>query len=273
MDALERYAPDDVEIVEYRNDADLVVMHVIGRQDKTTGKARLLLENNQRYAMIQYCVRNTLRPHTSTWLPLWRDATLVWSYYDLEAWCAADWTPFDFSFYHAPLGVDSETFWPREEERKFIIGTSGHSAVIEGVREAAFATKRVGGTMFHLGRELNRGSDIVCQEGMDDNALADILSQCKFVAGLRRTEGFELMAAEGLMCGARPICFDRSHYRQWYAQWAEFIPEGSRDEVIDNLEALFREGVRPVTDEERRAAADLFDWQRVVEGFWKGCLG
>jgi glycosyltransferase involved in cell wall biosynthesis len=268
VDALWRYAPDEVEIVSEQDKADLVVMHVIGRQDRTTREAFRILENGQRYAAIQYSVRSTLRPCTSGWLPIWRKADVVWSYYPLERWCAEDWTPFDFNFYHRPLGVDSEVFYPRNRRRKFIIGTSGHSAVTEGVREAAFASGRVGQPMFHLGPELKRGPGVVCHNNLDDEALAALLSRCHFVAGLRRTEGLELMAAEGLLCGARPICFDREHYRSWYAPWAIFIPETNRDGVIDNLETIFREGPIPVTEEERRAAVALFDWKRIIKGFW-----
>jgi hypothetical protein len=276
VDALERYAPDSVELVEDRLDAELIVLHIIGRRDRATRNAMRLLENKQRYAVIQYALRSTQKKHTSAWLPLWRGASVVWSYYDLEAWCAQDWTPFDFPFYHAPLGVDSEVFWPRRRERKFIIGTCGHQAVIEGIREAAFATKRVGGTMLHLGPELRRGPDIVCKQNIvaisDDEMLACLLSECQYVGGLRRTEGFELMAAEGLLCGARPIFFDRAHYRQWHEPWGVFIPEGTRGEVIGYLEALFRSPPLPVTDAERKAAAELFDWKRIVGGFWERCL-
>lgn len=270
---LASYAPGSVEIVDKEADADLVVLHVIGRRDATHRRTRRLLDRGQRYAMIQYSLRSTMRPHTSSWLPLWRGAVVTWSYYDLEARCAEDWTPFDFRFYYAPLGADSEIFWPRKKERQYVIGTSGHSAVTEGVREAAFATKRVGRSMLHLGLELNRGPDIVCKSGVGDDVLASLLSECDFVAGLRRTEGFELMAAEGLLCGARPICFDRDHYRQWYEPWAVFIPEASRDEVISSLEAVFREGAQPVTEEERLAASERFDWQSIIAGFWERVHG
>ena len=269
--ALERYAPGNVSFVENPDDADLIVFHVIGRRNRTMQEAEYVLEKGQDYAVIQYTLRNTKAPHTSDWFPLWRTARLVWSYYDLLRWCEKDWTPTDFQFYHAPLGVD-EVFWPRDRRRKFIIGTSGHTAVTESIRESAFATKRVDGLMLHLGSELHRGSDIICQSDIKDELLADLLSQCQFVAGLRRTEGFEMMAAEGLLCGARPILFDRRHYRQWYEPWGIFIPENSRDGVIDSLEAVFREGAEPVTEEEREEAIKLFDWKQIIEGFWRGCL-
>lgn len=271
VEALERYAPAEVTFVPRLEDADLVVMHVIGRQDRTNKEAAYILQNGQQYAVIQYALRSTLRPHTSGWLPLWRKAQLVWSYYPLEKWCGDDWTPFDFNFYHRPLGVDPTVFYPRGYPRNYIIGTSGISALSESVREAAIASKRIKQPMFHLGPELKRAG-VQCFSGIDDEELAEKLSQCQFVAGLRRTEGFELMAAEGLLCGARPIFFDRAHYHQWYEPWGIFIHEGDRDGVIDDLGKIFHEGAKPITKEERQAAIELFDWEYIITGFWDGCL-
>jgi len=271
--ALTRYAPDGVDIVADASAADVVVLHVIGRRDRTLRQAKYLAERGQRYAVIQYSLRSTMRPHTSSWLPLWRGAVVTWSYYDLETLCAEDWTPFDFRFYHAPLGADAQVFRPRGGDRKYVIATSGHRAVTESIREAAFATKRAGRSMLHIGRELNRGPDIVCKSDLHDDELAALLSECEFVAGLRRTEGFELLGAEGLLCGARPICFDRDHYRQWYGPWAVFIPEGSRNDVIDSLEAIFRQGAAPVMEDEIAAARELFNWETIITGFWEQVCG
>lgn len=275
-DALIQYAPHDIDIVSSSDGADLVVLQIIGRQDRNWGRVTRLKGRGQRYAIVQFCLRSTRRPLTENWFPLWRDAVLTWSYYDLKALCAEDGTPQDFPFYHAPLGVDATVFYPRDyPQRQYVIATSGLSAVTESIREADFAARRVGRLMFHLGHELNRGTHITCARGMDDDILAKWLSQCEFVAGLRRTEGFELLAAEGLLCGARPICFDQPHYRQWFGPWAIFIPEGSREQVIDSLEGVFRSGAEPVTEEERNAAKVLFDWDTIIAGFWNRtiCVG
>lgn len=272
VNALIQYMPSDVEIVANSDAADLIILHVIGRQDRNRGKAERLRARGQRYAVIQYCVRSTLRPLTENWFPLWQDAILTWSYYDLKALCAEDGTSQDFPFYHAPLGVDADVFYPRNHARQYAIGTSGHSWVTESVREAGHATERAGRLMFHLGRRLNRKPHIMYASGMDDHVLANLYSQCEFIAGLRRTEGFELPAAEGLLCGARPICFDRPHYRQWFGPWAVFISEGSREQVINSLESIFRLGADPVTKTERVAAKALFDWETIITGFWKRAL-
>lgn len=266
-DALAKYSPH--EVVEDQDDADLVVLQVIGRQDRNHARAKRLRDRGQMYAIVQLCLRSTMRPSTEGWVSLWEPAALTWSYYDLRALCAEDGVEGDFRFYHAPLGVDASVFYPRGRLRKYIIATSGLSRLQESVREAEIAAGRVNLPMFHLGPKLHLGPHVTCARGMDDNGLAEILSQCEFVAGLRRTEGFELLAAEGLVCGARPVCFDRPHYRQWFSPWAIFIPEGPREQVVSSLERVFRGGAISVSSEERQAAKVRFDWETIVAEFWR----
>lgn len=270
--ALAQYVPSNIEIVADLGAANLVVLHVIGRQDGNTKRAKRLRARGKQYAVIQYTVRNTREPSTENWFPIWRDAVLTWSYYDLKRLCAEDGVPQNFPFYHAPLGVDSTVFYPRDVQRKYLIGTSGDYWLSESIREAVYAAKRVRRPVFHLGPELNRGSDVTCVSGIDDDTLASWYSQCEFVAGLRRTEGFELPAAEGLLCGARPVCYDQPHYRQWFDPWAVFIPETSRAPIIDDLEVVFRQGAYPVTKAERDAAKIRFDWNKIITGFWNRVL-
>jgi len=260
-DALAKYKPAHVQITDEAN-ADLVILHVIGRQDQVTSKAKGL----KRYAVVQYALRSTLRPSTKGWLPLWRGAEVVWSYYDLKALCAEDGEKADFSFYHSALGVE-KIFKPGKLKKKYIMMTNSHSYLTESVREVVLAAQRVNRSVFYLGPELHQ-PHVVCKSGITDKELAEMYSKCEFVSGLRRVEGFELPVVEGLMCGARPICFDRPHYRQWFDGLAEFIPETPRDEVINNLEKLFKSGARPVTETERREAAQRFNWERIITGFW-----
>jgi len=271
-DALIHHAPADVEFVSRAKNADLVVLNVIGRQDKMRHVAEETLIRGGRYAVIQYCLRSTLRPSTVGWVPLWVNAETVWSYLDLSLAIRQDGgskVPWDF--YYAPLGADPGVFRKQRRKRTYVICTSGSGALSESVKEAIVAARRVNRKVAHLGPELNR-EGVDCFSGLTDSELVDLYNQCEFVAGLRRTEGFELPAAEGLLCGARPIMFDQPHYRQWYAPWAEFITEGDRSSVIDSLEALFRREVRFVTDKERATAANFFDWRPTVAEFWRRCL-
>ena len=268
IDALKRYAPLWVRMVDNPLEADVRVLHVVGRQNAVNSMANSIMENGGRYAVIQYCVRSTQKPETDGWLPLWRNAMCVWSYYDLPMLCAEDGNSSDFEFYHAPLGVDADVFKPiRWSKRPYIIATTGGAWLSESVREATNAAWRVDKPVFHLGADLKR-KGVTYKTGISDAELAKMYSQCQFVSGLRRTEGFELPAAEGLLCGARPILFDKPHYRVWYEPWGVFIPEVPRQQTIDELERVFRDGPRPVSGSERNAAKRRFDWDRIVTGFW-----
>ena len=268
--ALTKHAPSSVSFVEDSHEADLVILNVIGGQDRTRMAVDRLITEGRRVAMIQYCVRSTMRPSTEGWQPLWHKASLVWSYYDLPNLCRVDGVTPDFEFYHAPLGVDAKVFKPPvRRSHKYLVCTSGQSALTESVREAIYAARRVNRKVLHLGPELKRGPDVVCQWGLSDAGLARLYGECDYVLGLRRIEGFELPAAEGLLCGSRPVVFDKAHYHQWFDGWASFIQEGPRDEVIDSLESIFKRKPKPVTRAERVAAAMLFNWNIIITGFWE----
>jgi len=274
-DALVRYAPG--ECIEWVDDmylADLVILHVIGYPE-TVQQVEALQRLGKQYAIIQYCMRSTQRPDTNDWKTLWEDAALVWSYYDLVDLTSQDGMDFSHvKFYHSPLGVDSSVFKPWQRSRKYYtVCTSGYVAESESVREAADACAGLKKVMFHLGPPFPWfGSHVTARKGMNDSDLSRIFSDCFYVSGLRRAEGFELPAAEGLLCGARPIMYDRPHYRQWFDDFAVFIPEDTPEKVTANLAEIFRSDYRPVREEERLRAAEWFNWEPIVKGFWERVL-
>ena len=261
--ALELYAPKGITIVDRKRDADLVILHAIGRQDQILKEAS---EVND-YAVIQYAVRSTLRPTTEGWWPLWRDARAVWSYYDLQMLMDQDNVRAVLDFYHAPLGV-SDAFSRKSDAKKYMIATTGQSYLTESVRECHLAAMHLGWPVFHLGEEQEQ-TMMTCRTGVSDGELAELYAQCRYVSGLRRIEGFELPAAEGLICGARPILFDRPHYRQWFEEFAIFIPETPREQTIEDLKAVFAQTYKPVTDQEIALARKRFNWKKITKGFWE----
>lgn len=272
--ALATFAPPDVQVVRNEDDADLVVLHAIGFPE-TQRRVEQLGRQGRRFSIIQYCLRTTQCPSTRSWMPLWTEAESVWSYYDLPGLCSADGLTTEIeepNFYVSPLGGDASVFRESARDRKYTILTSGYVAETEGVREAAVAAERVGGEIFHLGHHLGVPGRVTYAMGIDDKALAAAYSASQFVAGLRRIEGFELPAVEGLLCGARPIMFDRPHYRRWFGGFAEYIKEGTFEEVTDALASLFAAGPRPVGEAERMAAAHCFDWESIVRGYWEKTL-
>lgn len=274
-DALIDYLPNHVGIASEPSEADLTVLHVWGRQESTKRKIDALKASGKQYAIIQYVLRSSMRPHTKDWIDMWNGAKLVWSYYDLPQLCIDDGirhAPFDPpNFYHAPLGVDASVFYKINEYKPYVIATCSQGYLTEGVKEAYRASRRVGKRMFNLGMELNKeGMD--CKTGITDEELAMYYSQSQFVSGLRRVEGFELPVIEGLLCGARPIVFDRPEMRKWFGNYAVFIPEEDREKTVDNLEHIFKMGAKPVTDEELALAKKQFDWSIIVGEFWKRVL-
>lgn len=289
-DALQHYAPSTIEVVDDPTRAQLTVIYAIGRRDHVERQCQEILEQGKKYAIVQVCLRSTMSPSTWDWLNIWQGAHLIWSYYDLRrihemedgAGCGyfetqeqmdrSDSDEYLGIFMHAPLGVDSAIFYPRNVPKAYTIATSGSNKLQESIRECALAAREVNGHVYHLGNPRRWYGNMTYSNNVDDHRLAAAYSACEFVSGLRRTEGFELPAAEGLLCGARPIVFDTPDYRWNYREFAEFIHEGTRAEVVDQLVQLFKQGARPVGAAELEEARYWFNWERVCGEFWQRCL-
>lgn len=280
-DALVRYKPEWVEVVDVALEADLVVLYAIGRCKQTTALAQAIRQGGRKYAVIQVCLRSTMSPRTNDWCEIWSEADVVWSYYDLEQAVRDDYEGYnpgsDFqahqfrehvTFYYAPLGVDAEVFYDRDMPKHYVICSSGLSRLSESVRECHLAAEQLDRFSLHLGPKMELGRRAYSKADLTDEQLANHYSACEFVSGLRRKEGFELPAAEGLLCGARPIVFDTYDYHWNYGPHAEYIQETDRQGVVDQLVDLFKRGARPVTAEERAAAAQRFNWEKIIEGFY-----
>ena len=262
-------------LVPGEDQGDVLVLMVNGWRDHYAAQAARALARGQKYAVVQIALRTTRHPRTEQWRELWRGASVVWSYYPLDLWIREErGAPIDFPFYHAPLGVNASIFRATPTEttyRPYTVCTSGAQRNQEGVAECDEAVHALGGRVLQLGPMFEMRSDTYFTTGISDSDLADLYGRCQWVSGLRRTEGFELPAAEGLLCGARPLLFDRPHYRRWYEPWGTFVREDSFDIVKRDLIQLFDLGPRPVTGPEREAAAKLFDWERICRGFWEAC--
>ncbi len=279
-DALVRYAPPGTEFTTELRDADLVILYAIGRNDALREKAHSITMRGQRYAVIQVCLRSTMKPCTYDWRDIWDAAAVVWSYYDLNLAIANDIFNYGIdvkgsfnldNFYHAPLGADAQTFQIHKnwKARDYVILSSGLSRLSESVRECHLAAQEVGRPSAHLGNHVKLPPTADSFSGMPDDVLRGLYNTCEFVSGLRRTEGFELPAVEGLLCGARPVVFDTPDYHWNYGDHAEYIHEGTRAEVVEQLVALFKAGPRGVTEEERADAVERFNWATIIGGFYE----
>ena len=258
----------DVEVVNLPEEADVVLIHTIGYPETVDAIARCKIRK-QKIVLAQYCLRTTQEPNTAAWIPLWRECDVVWSYYYLPNLCKEDGTewPSNAEFVWTPRGCEARVFRPTTEEKRFLIASSGYVQQSECLAEINRAVDLNNGLQFHLGPDLGM-PNVECYEGITDDALVDFYSASHYVAGLRRIEGYEMPVVEGLLCGARPIVFDRPHYRQWFGEFAEFIPEGTPREVTLALTAVLSRPARPVTPTERTLAAARFAWPAVARMVW-----
>lgn len=266
--ALKRYMPKKYELVDGKENADLVVVCAYGHRRHLKYYTERLLAQKKKYAVVQLCLRSTPNPKTEDWISIWKKAQLVWSYYDLPKLCKEDKNKSKFNFYYAPLGADAKVFKETLHWRKFIIAGTGSGSRFsdECKNEVISAAKNVARNVFQLGYG-PRYENVAYSNGMDDDLLARYYSQCEFVSGLRKIEGFELPVIEGLLCGARPICFDRPDARHWFGKLAEFIPEDNN--VSESIRKLFVKRAKPVSAKEKKYVKIHFDWEKICKGFWQ----
>ena len=262
--ALERWAPDDLVLVEREDDADLLVLHVIGLE-------ALGYRTDQPCAVIQYCTGGG--QDLSAWRPLWERARVVWSYYNLFPHLPTG-ARYVQHFYHAPLGIDTvfrTDFTPRPRDITVLTSgyVNGHGQ--EAIEEPTLSAQRVNATSAHLGpipTGLSPNVKVNSKYDLGDSQLASLYRRVKYVAGLRFVEGFELGVVEGLACGARPVVFDRSDNRHWFGDHALYVPECDGEELVARLAQILAEEPRPVSREERRLVLDQFNWRTLVTEFW-----
>jgi hypothetical protein len=264
--SLATYFPSGMQRVEKKEEADLVVLHVIGRHDHSLLEAQDILRRGQKYAVIQYALASTRNPRPEEWQELWKDAQVVWSYYDLEKYMS--------NYYCAPLGASAEKFHPLQEQKQYLIGTLGHpdSYQIECFGEVHLAAFQNRAKVIHVGKMFGANPMVEYASEITDEELCKVYNRCTYFSCLRRKEGFEMPAVEALLCGTRPILFDTPDYRKWFDPMAIFLPEASPAKVIRNLREVFRHAPQPVSDLEIQKVREKFDWKIIVEGFWQRCM-
>ena len=262
--ALEKYAPADVRIVQDPSEElDIYVLHVISL-DFQPFAARL----RKPYAVMQYCTGcDGGRGDMTPWYPMLERATMTWSYYDLSAHIDR--------FYHAPLGIDQVFRKPQPAvDRDVLVMTSGFvngqgQEAIDPLVKAAHALGPC--DTVHLGpmpTNVTQPFPSFLYRPTDED-LAEMYARTRWVGALRYMEGFEMGAAEGLACGARPIMFDRPEARKWFDDLAYFVPETTDEAALQvSLEQVLRFASAEVHPAARELALQRFNWRPLVEGFW-----
>lgn len=267
-DSLVEFHPSWIELVDDPAKADFQILHSIGH-----GTIRFL--EAPRFAMIQYCFGPS-HPHMKSekrynWGDLWRRAELIWGYYDLSRYIPQE------KFHFSPLGLPkffAEHSYCGNGKRDVDIITSGYvtGPGAEAIGEVARAA--AGSTVVHIGPRTVKnmifkpGPGWVPHPGVTDNELAAFYRRSKWVSGLRHVEGFEFPVIEGLMSGARPIVFDRPDMRQWYNDYAVFIPECHGEKLVGILSEVLSNDPVPVTKEEQDEVKRIFSRRVISDEFW-----
>lgn len=266
---LKTYAPSSISITPDIFSADLVILYPISYEwFKLIDQCK---ERGQGYAIVQCC---SGKEEGANWQHYWSNAVVVWSYLDLN------FDGYDKNnLYYCPLGVDSYLSSNKSNPSvdRDIILTTGytHGYPAEAILEPWIAAGKVGLKAYHIGgwpreipRDISLSLPVTRVEGISDEQLALLYRRAKYVCSLRYRDGFELPAAEGLCCGARPILFDQPNLRWWYGSGAIYLPEVEKDALVEKLVEIFRSNY-PVGEQERKEAVRLFDWKPIAEGFWK----
>jgi hypothetical protein len=270
--ALKAYAPDHMLFDDNPRefDVDLLVMMVNGRNGRTKRRIAKAKTYNADIAIMQISLISTRNPLVEDWMTIWDDAKLIWSYYDLPEIARQQGIEPTFSdkFYRSPLGADSKVFKPSGAEKEYlaIAVTKGYFA--ESTREILTAVNHVGAKAVYVGKHIDELHDGIDQfENITDEELADLYSKSYYVCALRRREGQDLPAAEGLLCGARPVVFDRPDQADWSQSFIT-IPEINEERIISDLIEIFQGKYNPVTGSEIERAKESFSWRAFAEGFW-----
>jgi glycosyltransferase involved in cell wall biosynthesis len=257
------WAPGDIEWVDSPEQADIQIVHIVG-------KGELKNIKNDNYVVIQHCYVTQDIPEDQL-RELWESALLVSSFHDLPSY-RPEWS---FRFYGMPWGAEDSTFFltgSLETRAKAIVAT-GYVAGTESLEEIFAACKGSGCKMVHLGKNFGWNQDAYRNYGwITDETLRTIYNAVAYVSGLRRAEGFELAAIEGLFCGARPITYNLPTYR-WYSKYAIVIEDSDENDIIANLTYILENGIGlPVRQEEIDSAIKDFSWSNLIPKFWAAIM-
>lgn len=269
--ALKRYAPPYVQFVDNEAQADVSVMYVIGFD--YMDRANRLLAAGKQYVALQCCLRSTSYTHTSDWYEFWQRSALVWSYYNLKEEAARE----GFSFYYSPLGVDDVFKQPFDlTAPRDIVLTTGY---VQGTSQEALvevwqAARQLGFRTVHVGPREIEGTGFHADEHVQpsDEELARLYRRARFTCSLRHTEGFELPAAEAVVCGSPAVVFDVPGTEWHVGPYVVWLDDCCGDALVDRLLAVFSWQWRRDESVVRDLSIDAqerFNWEHICTEFWQ----
>jgi glycosyltransferase involved in cell wall biosynthesis len=264
--AIKNSAPEGLSFTADLNQADVQFLHMIG-----TGE--LLDLTKEKFVLFPYCFEAMDKPTLQRAQVFFGKAVMVFSYLNIPKIIDTD----NFNFLNSPLGVDTNVFKNYNLSKDVCITTTGYVSGSEAIAECVEASARLGRNSIHIGGDLtselgynlcNKYPNLYNRkELITDEELVNCYNRSSFVSGLRRFEGFEFPILEGIMCGARPICFDIDCYRQWFGNLPIYVPQCDYTELIGRLIDIMSTP-SPITEEEYKYVVDTFSWNIILTNFW-----
>jgi hypothetical protein len=289
----ERHADNgrvDVEIIHVDSRADLML--TINRGRRKNGRVAAP------FVIIQHSVSFS-DVGVDGFAEGWQRAVLTASFQDLSNKMSTR----GCAFHAMPWGADPLYFVPPRKAdeaaavatpRDYLLLIGDHKFGEETLGEALFASAHVGLRVRHVGAT----NDVLCEcsapallcQSMPElggrrpcdfytnlgyvptATLRREMQGARYVAALRKFEGFELAGVEALFCGTRPLVYDIPSYR-WYRGHAVFVPSGlpPKDLFLQLTEAL-RKTPEPVQAREMASLHAKFSWQVLVPTFFDRVL-
>lgn len=255
---LKRYAPNKIRFVKEPSMADFQIVNITRLSDIEKIKC-------SKYIVLFHCRGEWSEEKIEDYKALFENAMFVYSHQDLRM----ELPNANFRFLRGPWGTDETKFFDMKQPRQYKILNTGLVPQTEAIEESLRACQLLNSKQLHIG--FNLGYQVpnynFCSN-LTEEQMRIAYNQSEFVSGMRRIEGFEKPVIEGLLCGARPICFDTPLFRYWYDGIAEFVPECKPMELIPKLAELMEKGARPVSEVEKELAIKRFGWKNVAMKFW-----
>ena len=256
------YAPVNYEFVSDYNDAELQILDITRISDKHY----LRCEN---YILLFHTFGEWANESPSKYYDLFKNAKFVYSHIDL----APLYPEIDKNkFMRGPWGCNPDIWFKQADFKNdlFQILCTGEIASTEGIEESIAVCDKLKTKMIHVGPNLQyKNHSYKSVSNLSHKDMREAYNNSLWVSGMRRIEGFEKPVCEGLLCGARPICFDTPLYRHWYGNLARYVKEGTQRETSDDIIRVMTDEYAVVTDDEKTEVRNRFGWKNVSKKFWE----
>jgi len=255
------YAPAKYEFVRDPAIADFQILDITRISDKYYLKC-------DKYLLFFHTFGEWAEESPSEYYDLFNNAMLVYSHLDLASIYP---TMNRDKFMRGPWGCQPDVWFKKEylKNDRYQILCTGEIPQTEGIRECIAACDELYTKLLHVGTNFNyQNYSYTNKSNLPYNEMNEAYNNSLWVSALRRIEGFEKPAIEGLLCGARPICFDTPLYRYWYGNFARYVKEGTEQETYNDLLRVMKEEYAPITKEEMGEAIKKFAWFYVSQNLW-----